>query len=386
MKKKLFKEVKRSFKSQFNTAPLYVFAPGRINLIGEHTDYNDGFAFPAAINKGIVLALSKSDTNYSTVYALNKEERYDFEAAPIAPISGGGWRNYVIGVIAEIQKLGKTVGHFQSVFAGDIPGGAGMSSSAALENAFVFGLNALFDLELSKQDMIFISQRAEHHFAGVKCGIMDQYASMFGVKNSALLLDCRSITATTHSIDFSNYTLLLINTNVTHDLSESAYNNRRDVCEKVSQLLGVTALREASKTALDGIKSSISAADYQKALYIINENRRVLEFSKAIAENDVGVLGNLMYQSHEGLSTDYQVSCPELDFLVNYTTANPQVIGARMMGGGFGGCTINLIEKTAVSHFKKDVSAAYKNHFSTACSIYRVKLGQGTHLVKQKKK
>ena len=386
MKKKLFKEVKRSFKSQFKTTPLYVFAPGRINLIGEHTDYNDGFAFPAAINKGIVLALSTSDENYSSVYALNKDEHYDFETVPVAPISGGGWRNYVIGVIAEIQKLGKTVGHFQSVFAGDIPGGAGMSSSAALENAFVFGLNALFDLELSKQDMIVISQRAEHHFAGVKCGIMDQYASMFGVKNSALLLDCRSITATTHSIDFSNYTLLLINTNVTHDLSESAYNNRREVCEKVSHLLGVRALRDASKTALDGIKSSISAADYQKALYIINENRRVLEFSKAIAENDMGVLGDLMYQSHKGLSMDYQVSCPELDFLVDYTIAYPQVIGARMMGGGFGGCTINLIEKTAVSHFKKDVSAAYKNHFNTACSIYRVKLSQGTHLVKLKKK
>ncbi len=215
---------------------------------------------------------------------------------------------------------------------------------------------------------------------------MDQYASMFGVKNSALLLDCRHITATTHNIDFSKHTLLLINTNVTHDLSESAYNNRRKVCENVSRLLGITALRDASKTALDGVKRSISEADYQKALYIINENHRVLEFSKAITKSNIGILGNLMYQSHKGLSTDYQVSCPELDFLVDYTNAYPQVVGARMMGGGFGGCTINLIEKTAVNHFKKDISAAYKNHFNTACSVYRVKLGQGTHLVKQKKK
>lgn len=190
MNKKLIKEVKRSFKDQFKGKPLLVFSPGRINLIGEHTDYNDGFAFPAAINKGIALAISKSDSNVSTVCALNKDEVYEFKTENIKPLEDGGWRNYVLGVVAELQKLGNNIDGFNAVFAGNIPGGAGMSSSAALENSFVFGLNQLFDLGLSKNEMILVSQKAEHNFAGVKCGIMDQYASMFGVKKSALLLDC----------------------------------------------------------------------------------------------------------------------------------------------------------------------------------------------------
>lgn len=381
MSKKLIKEVERNFKSQFKAKPLLVFSPGRINLIGEHTDYNEGFAFPAAVNKGIGLALAKSDSNTSRSYAMDLDEVYEFSLKNIKPLKDGGWRNYVVGVVAELQKLGKQVGNFNSAFAGNIPSGAGMSSSAALENSFVFGLNKLFDLGLSKNEMILVSQKAEHNYAGVKCGIMDQYASMFGVKNSALLLDCRTVESQTYKIDFKDYKLMLINTNVKHDLSESAYNDRREVCEKVSKLIGVRALRDASKKDLDQIKTDITDEEYQKTLYVIYENNRVKQFAKAILEDDINNLGELLYQSHKGLSENYKVSCEELDFLVENTKGNPNVLGARMMGGGFGGCTINLVKKDVFKMFKKDISKKYRKTFNKDCSVYSVKLSQGTHLV-----
>ena len=381
MNKKLVNKVKNSFKDQFKTKPLIVFSPGRINLIGEHTDYNDGFTFPAAINKGIALAISKSALNVSSVYAINKEELYEFTTENIKPLLDGGWRNYVLGVVAELQNLGKKLGNFNSVFAGNIPGGAGMSSSAALENSFVYGLNDLFELGLTKNEMILVSQKAEHNFAGVKCGIMDQYASMFGVKKSALLLDCRTIESKPYKIDFKEYKLMLINTNVKHDLSESAYNDRREVCEKISSLLQISALRDASKENLDELIGKISDEEYQKALYIINENNRVKQFSEAINKDDIAALGDLLYQSHEGLSTKYKVSCEELDFLVDSAKECPNVLGARMMGGGFGGCTINLVKKHEFKVFKKDIARKFRNKFKKECSVYSVKLSKGTKIV-----
>lgn len=382
MNKKLVKKVKRSFEVQFKTKPLIVFSPGRINLIGEHTDYNDGFSFPAAINKGIALAISKSALNVSRVYAINKEELYEFTTENIKPLLDGGWKNYILGVVAELQNLGKKLGNFNSVFAGNIPGGAGMSSSAALENSFVYGLNDLFELGLTKKEMILVSQKAEHNFARVKCGIMDQYASMFGVKKSALLLDCRTIESKPYKIDFKEYKLMLINTNVKHDLSESAYNDRREVCEKISSLLQISALRDASKEDLDELIGKISDEEYQKALYIINENNRVKQFSEAINKDDIAALGDLLYQSHEGLSTKYKVSCEELDFLVDSAKECPNVLGARMMGGGFGGCTINLVKKHEFKVFKKDIARKFRNKFKKECSVYSVKLSEGAHLVK----
>ena len=382
MNKKLIKKVKVSFIDKFKVQPLIVFAPGRINLIGEHTDYNDGFAFPAAINKGIALAISKSNSNTSNAYALNKEELYEFKIENLKPLEGGGWRNYVLGVVAELQKIGKQIGNFNSIFAGNIPSGAGMSSSAALENSFVFGLNELFDLGLTKNEMILVSQKAEHNFAGVKCGIMDQYASMFGVKKSALLLDCRTVDSRAYKINFKDYKLMLINSNVKHDLSESAYNDRREVCEKVSEILNISALRDASKDDLERIKTDITEEDYQKALYVINENIRVKQFSEAIKKDDIDALGDLLYQSHEGLSNKFKVSCKELDFLVNLAKTNPNILGARMMGGGFGGCVIILLKKAEFKTFKKDTAKQFKKRFDKDCSVYSVKLSQGTLLVK----
>tara|TARA_B100000809_G_scaffold113319_1_gene111834 strand:- start:1052 stop:2203 length:1152 start_codon:yes stop_codon:yes gene_type:complete len=382
MNKKLLKEVQLSFTKYFATDPLMVFSPGRINLIGEHTDYNEGFVFPAAINMGIALAIQKSDTESSQVYALDKKEIYEFSLNNIQPLKDGSWRNYVLGVISEIQKLGIVLENFNISFAGDIPGGAGMSSSAALENSVVFGLNELFNLKISKEQMILISQKAEHNYAGVKCGIMDQYASMFGKNKSALLLDCRTIKSKSFKIDFKNYRLLLINTNVKHDLSESAYNDRREACERVSKLLKIKALRDACKQDLETIKEQISKEDYSKATYVIEENKRVEEFTKAINIDSLKTLGALLYQSHDGLSTKFKVSCKELDFLVEQTKSNKNILGARMMGGGFGGCTINLIKKTEVANFKKEIGTNFKNEFNRDCSIYQVKLSKGTRVVK----
>lgn len=382
MNKKLIKKVRRSFKEHFKTKALQVFSPGRINLIGEHTDYNEGFVFPAAINKGIALSIQQSDANKCQVFALDKEVMYEFTLSENEPIVNGGWRNYILGVVSELEKLGLKLGNFNAVFAGNIPSGAGLSSSAALENAFVYGLNELFALRLSKKDMILISQKAEHNYAGVQCGIMDQYASMFGIKNSALLLDCRTVTAKTYRIDFKKYKLLLFNTNVAHELSESAYNDRRTVCESISKHLNIKALRDATQKDLEGIQKEVSAEDFQKALYIIEENQRVHAFAKAIKKNKLKKLGKLMYASHAGLSEQYKVSCPELDFLVHRAKENPNVLGARMMGGGFGGCTINLVLKGAAEEFENEITSKFLNEFGMECTVYQVELSKGTHIIK----
>ena len=381
MNRQLITSVKESFEARFGGDPLLIFSPGRINLIGEHTDYNEGFVFPAAIDKGIVLAIQKSEDTLSNAVALDKDTLHTFGLEGLVPLVEGGWQNYVLGVVAELQGLGFSIGNFNLVFSGDIPSGAGMSSSAALENSVVYGLNELFGLGLSKYQMVLISQKAEHHFAGVKCGIMDQYASMFGVKDNALLLDCRSITATEYPIDFKDYCLLLINTNVKHDLSESAYNNRRKICEEVAALLSVKALRDASLEDLEQVKSKISTEDFEKISYIIEENSRVQLFSKAIQNEDLQLLGELLYQSHTGLSKKYRVSCVELDYLVGMAQKNTAVLGARMMGGGFGGCTINLIQKSELPHFIKEVSENYKHTFHKDCSVHQVALSSGTRVI-----
>lgn len=381
MAKKLSKKVQQRFNELFNDNSLLVFSPGRINLIGEHTDYNEGFAFPAAINKGIAVAIAKSKDKESTIVAMDKNERYSFSLNNLQPIKKGGWRNYILGVVAEMNKKGYSFGNFNLVFSGNVPGGAGMSSSAALENAIGFALNELFELGISKEELIYISQKAEHNYAGVMCGIMDQFASMFGEKKSALLLDCRSITAEVFRFNLKDYKIVLINSNVKHDLSETAYNERRAVCERIANMLNVKALRDATETDLATLKDKLNEADYQKALFVIQENKRVHAFMKATENNDIVTLGKLLFQSHNGLSEQYQVSCEELDFLADYAKKSPAVIGARMMGGGFGGCTINFVKKLAIEEFKTDVAKEFKARFNRNCSIYKVKLSEGTRII-----
>jgi len=378
----LIKEVKEHFLKKFKTSPILIFSPGRINIIGEHTDYNGGFVFPAAVDKGIAAAIQKSDAGKCTAIALDLDSTIEFELDKLKPSKEGSWENYVFGVVAEIQNRNKVIGDFNIIFKGNIPGGAGMSSSAALENSVVFGLNELFDLGLSKTEMILISQKAEHNYVGVKCGIMDQYASMFGIKNNALLLDCRSIESKPYEIDFKEHQLMLINTNVKHSLSDSAYNDRRSACESIAELLKIETLRDATEEDLEQIIDKVTPENYQKGLYVIQEIERTQKAAKAIENNDLEKLGALMYGSHNGLQHQYKVSCAELDFLVDQAKKNKKVLGARMMGGGFGGCTINLIAKDEAKDFGKSVSKAYKNKFDKECSVYFIKLSDGTHLVK----
>ncbi|WP_136481252.1 galactokinase [Cognatitamlana onchidii] len=381
MSSELIQLVKQSFVERFKTDPILIFSPGRINIIGEHTDYNDGYVFPAAINKGIAAAIQKSDSGTCTAIALDLNSTVEFELDKLKPVKEGSWENFVFGVVAEIQNSNKALGNFNIVFKGNIPGGAGMSSSAALENSVVFGLNELFQLGLTKQEMILISQKAEHNYVGVNCGIMDQYASMFGIENSALHLDCRTVESQPYEINFEDHELMLINTNVKHSLSDSAYNDRRSVCEDISSLLGIKALRDATETDLKAIVDKVTPENYHKALFVIQENARTIKAAKAIKSNNLDSLGALIYESHMGLSTQYKVSCDELDFLVAQAKKNELVLGARMMGGGFGGCTINLIAKNETKNFAKEVSKAYKNKFGKDCSVYFVKLSQGTHIV-----
>ncbi|WP_346882079.1 galactokinase [uncultured Algibacter sp.] len=379
----LINAVKTKFIETFKQEPILVFSPGRINIIGEHTDYNDGFVFPAAVDKGIAAAIQKSDSGTSTAYATDKDSKIEFALDKLKPSKEGNWENYVFGVVAEIQNRNKTIGNFNIAFKGDIPGGAGMSSSAALENSVVFGLNELFNLGLTKHEMILISQKAEHNYVGVNCGIMDQYASMFGIENNALLLDCRTVESKPYEIDFKDHQLMLINTNVKHSLSDSAYNDRRSACESIAKLLNIKALRDATEADLETVKDKVTPENYQKALYVIQENERAMKASKAIEDNDLETLGALIYGSHNGLQHQYKVSCDELDFLVDQAKANKQVLGARMMGGGFGGCTINLVSKKEAKAFAETASIAYKKEFNKECSVYFIKLSEGTHLVTQ---
>ena len=382
MSDKLIKEVKQKFTEIFTIEPLLIFSPGRINIIGEHTDYNGGFVFPAAVDKGIAAAIQKSDTGSSTAIALDLDSTIQFELDKLKPSKEGSWENYVFGVVAEIQNRNKIIGDFNIIFKGNIPGGAGMSSSAALENSVVFGLNELFELGLTKHEMILISQKAEHNYVGVNCGIMDQYASMFGIKDHALHLDCRTIESSPYKIDFKDHQLLLINTNVKHSLSDSAYNDRRSACESISELLGIEFLRDATEADLETVINKVTPTNYQKALYVIQENARTIKAAKAIKNNDLELLGSLIYQSHAGLSDQYKVSCAELDFLVAQAKKNKHVLGARMMGGGFGGCTINLIARSEVKAFAESASKAYKRKFDKDCSVYFIELSEGTHIVK----
>lgn len=372
---------KRAFIKKYSEKPLLVFSPGRINIIGDHTDYNNGYVLPAAIDKGIISAISRSKKHFSSIVALDVNEHIEFTLKNIQPIKKGNWKNYVLGVVTEIQKKGKAINNFNLAFSGNIPIGSGLSSSAALENSIVFALNELFQLGLTKMEMVFISQKAEHNFVGVKCGIMDQYISMFGENKSALLLDCKSLKATSYKIDLNPYKIILINTNVEHSLAESEYNDRRKACERVAKILKRESLRDITEVELNLMKPELPEGDYQKALFVIQESKRVLEAAKYIEDRDIESLGSLLYASHSGLQHQYKVSCQELDFLVELAKQNPNVIGSRMMGAGFGGCTINLVKQSAIDKFAESIQNLYNNKFDNTCSIYNVSLSQGTQLI-----
>ncbi len=363
-----------------------VQSPGRINIIGEHTDYNDGYVLPAAIDKKAIFKITKNGSeNRVNISATNVNETYSFELNNFKPITSG-WQNYIMGVVKELQNIGANFSGFDGEFGGNVPIGGGMSSSAALECSLAFGLNELFNLGLDKWQLIKTSQMAEHNFVGIKCGIMDQFASMMGKKNKVMLLDCRSLKFKYFPFDLGNYQLLLLNTNVSHNLASSEYNIRREECESGVKIIQkrfptVKNLRDVSFQMLQQCTSEMPKNISRRCHHVVMENNRVLAATDALTQNKIHLLGELMYQSHVSLQKDYEVSCPELDYLVKLTLDKEYILGSRMMGGGFGGCTINLIDKKEVNSFIEFASENYRNQFGFDLTPYQVAIRNGTELI-----
>lgn len=349
---------------------------GRINLIGEHTDYNEGFVFPGAIDKVIMADIRPNSTDKVRVFSIDIDEYAEFglkeEDAP-----SQGWARYIFGICREIQKRGGEVHGFDAVFAGNVPLGAGLSSSAALESCFAFALNDLFnDNRIDKFELARIGQSTEHNYCGVNCGIMDQFASVFGKKDHLIRLDCRSLEYEYFPFAPKGHKLVLIDSRVKHELKDSPYNKRRESCERVAKALGLPSLRDASLAELNAAKISISDEDYRRAKYVIEEKDRVLAVCAALERGDYETVGRKMYETHEGLSKDYEVSCEELDFLAELAK-KCGVTGSRIMGGGFGGCTINLVPDSIHDSFISTAKAEFKAKYGHEPVVYDVIISDG---------
>lgn len=366
---------------------LSVVSPGRINLIGEHTDYNEGFVMPTAIDQHIEFEFRKNGSSSEChIFSQTYQAYASFDLNKIVP-QQASWVNYLLGVIDEIQKLDKPFEGFDCIIRSDLPIGAGISSSAALECGFASGINDLFDLGLEKMEIVKLSQAAENNFVGSNCGIMDQYASVMSKKDHLILLDCRSLEATYIPADFKDCKVLLLNTKVERNLAEGEYNQRREECEEAVKIIQreypeVKTLRDVNEEILKEFKEALSKAIFSRAAYVVEENLRVQEAAEAIKDGRLQDFGSLMYQSHQGLQHQYEVSCPELDFLVDYTRNKPFVYGARMMGGGFGGCTINLIKASEIDKFVSEVLPAYENEFGVKGEAIVVSPSEGTRIAR----
>jgi len=367
------------------TAEIAVRSPGRINLIGEHTDYNDGFVFPAAIDKAIYFAASKNDLGLFRFISADYNERFELEVAQLS-VSKTPWANYLLGVAEQFVQAGYKIGGIDCVFGGDIPIGAGLSSSAAIETGFALVIDKLFDCNVSKLDQVKMSQKAEHEYAGVMCGIMDQFVIVHGRADSAIKLDCRSLDFEYAHIDLSDFDIVLCDTKVKHSLASSAYNTRRQECESGVKILqkfkdGITALRDVDIALLQEHKDVFDENVYKRCKYVVEENERVNQAFEALHQGDVKQLGELMLMTHEGLKDEFEVSCSELDLLVDLAKASEEIIGVRMMGGGFGGCTINLVKKEGTAAFSKKIATEYEKATGTAPEIHIVKIADGTAVI-----
>ncbi|HRF35660.1 MAG TPA: galactokinase [Cyclobacteriaceae bacterium] len=378
--------VKLKFIALFQSAPLLIHAPGRINLIGEHTDYNEGFVMPAAIRMGLNFAFGVSDQSQSSIYSLKYHQLHVLDLSNPAKVETPVWVNYFLGIIDRLNTRGLKLDNFNCVFDGDLPTGAGLSSSAAMECGFVFGLNKLFNLGLTRLEMIYMAQWSEHNYAGVQCGIMDQFASMMGKANHAFILDCRSLEYEYLPLELGDYTLLLCDTNVKHTLASSEYNTRRNECQQGVKLISkkypiVKSLRDVTQPMLQVCKEMLPEQIYNRCRFVVEENNRVVEAAHDLKQGDLAAFGKKMFLAHEGLSALYQVSCSELDFLVQFAKQETGVLGARMIGGGFGGCTLNIVHKNNSAPFLDSAKAAYHLKFGIEMSSYVVQPGAGTDVL-----
>lgn len=365
---------------------LEIDSPGRINIIGEHTDYNNGFVLPTAIDKKIRFKFRKNNSsNICNVYSANFKTSFSFDLKNVKP-SNQQWENYILGVIFEIQQLSDKLEGFDCILDSNIPVGSGISSSAALECGLAYGLNELFKLKLSKITLVKIGQRTEHNYVGTKCGIMDQFASVMSKAGHVILLDCQSLEYSYVPIHIEPYKILLLNTNVSHNLASGEYNVRRKQCEEGVKIIQkkypeVNSLRDVSPEMLATFKNDLDSVTFNRCSYVVDEKDRVLNTVEALKNNELTVVGENMYKTHEGLSKLYEVSCPELDFLVNFSKNYNKVIGARVMGGGFGGCTINIVHKDFIEQFTKEASEAYFNKFNIKLTAFEAMPSEGTSIV-----
>lgn len=377
--------IEEKFKSLFGDNYMVYTSPGRVNLIGEHTDYNGGFVFPGAIDKGIYTAINPNGTDKVRAYSADYNEQVEFgmneEDAPKE-----SWARYIFGVCREMKKRGFEPKGFDTVFVGDVPLGAGMSSSAALESTFANALNEIFNLNIDRFELARIGQSTEHNYCGVKCGIMDQFASVFGKKGHLMRLNCATMEFEYFPFNPEGYKVVLLDTVVKHELASSAYNKRRESCENACAHIKarhpeVNFLSDATMAMLEEVKSEISEEDYKRAVYVIGEKQRVLDVCEALEKGDYDTVGDRMFGTHYGMSKEYEVSCEELDFL-NDVAKQCGVTGSRVMGGGFGGCTINLVKEELYDNFIATAKKEYLAKFNREPKVYDVVISDGARRIK----
>ncbi len=378
--------IRDAFTQKYQQTPRLFRSPGRINLIGEHTDYNDGFVLPASVDKAVYFAIAPREDNLVQLQAVDLNETYEFRLEDLSKPEQQ-WPVYQLAILDQLQKAGLKIKGFQASFGGDLPVGAGMSSSAALECCLLFALNELFDLGLDRLEIVKMAQRAENEYVGMKCGIMDQFASVFGKEQSVIQLDCRSLEYAYFPFPMDECLVILCDTQVKHSLADSEYNLRRQECERGVEILQkeypeVRSLRDATPEMVAGHETEMGPTVYKRCQFMTEEIQRVQEACALLLEGDLENFGEKMYDTHDGLQHQYEVSCPELDFLVDQTRNNGDVAGARMMGGGFGGCTINLVWREGADRFERKMKEAYQNQFGVELPCYRVNITEGTSEIK----
>lgn len=384
MKKKLIQHTTKHFEKLFQKKPEHIYlSPGRINIIGEHVDYNDGFVLPAAINKYICFAISKNKNSDCVLVAQDLNDVYTFDINDHLQPIDKMWVNYILGVLHQLKERGLKLKGFTLVFSSTIPMGAGLSSSAALECGIAYAMNKMFHLKLSKEEIARIGQKAEHTFAGVNCGIMDQFASVFGKKNKVIKLDCTTLAYEYYPANFNEYQLVLFDSCVKHTHLTSGYNDRRNEVEQGFAIIKaiypeVTSFRNCTEAMVMSLKDTLGDIIFKRCLFVVHEIERVELAVNALTNGNIEQLGDLMTKTHYGLSELYEVSCPEMDFLVTEANTITEIVGARMMGGGFGGCTINLVKKENVNAVIEKMRRAYVTQYNIDIKSYKIKIAKGT--------